>query len=123
MRKCLILSTVSIFVAATLLLAHGDATHIMGTVTAVNGNHVTVKTQEGKSEIVMLEKTTKYIAGSKAATAADLKVGTRVVIDAKMDEKMKMFTAEEIKIGAAPPAKTDAKGKPPAHSETHADHK
>jgi len=45
-----------------------------------------------------------------------LKVGTRVVIDAKMDEKMKMYTAEEVRIGvadsaakAAAPAKAPAK--------------
>jgi hypothetical protein len=30
-----------------------------------------------------------------------LKPGIRVVIDAKMDEKMKMYTAEEVRIGVA----------------------
>jgi exosome complex RNA-binding protein Rrp42 (RNase PH superfamily) len=114
MSKRLVASALTVFISAALLLAHGNATHIMGTVTAIDGNHVTVKTQDGKSEMVMLEKVTKYLIGSKSATVADLKVGTRVVVDAKMDEKMKMYKAEEVKIGAAPAAKPAA---------AHADHK
>jgi hypothetical protein len=85
-------------------LAHGDATHLMGTVTGIQGDHVTVKLQNGKTETVMFGKGTKYFIGTKAATKADLKVGTRVVIDAKMDPKMKMFSASEVKIGVTTPA-------------------
>ena len=121
MFKRLIGSALTVLVSAALLFAHGDATHIMGTVSAVDRVHVTVKTQEGKSEMVMLQRTTKYMTGSKAATAADLKVGTRVVIDAKMDEKMKMYMAEEVKIGVASPAKAGAKAKA-APADTHAGH-
>jgi hypothetical protein len=119
MFKRWMVSTLAILAFAALLLAHGNATHIMGTVTAIDGSHVTVQTQAGKSEMVMLEKTTKFLNGSKPATAADLKVGSRVVIDAKMDPKMKMYSAEEVKIGAAAAAKADGKAKVPAH----ADHK
>jgi hypothetical protein len=71
----------------------------MGTVKAIEGNHVTVQLQNGKTEMVMLQKTTKYLTGSKAAKAEDMRVGTRVVIDAKMDQKMKMYAAEEVRIG------------------------
>ena len=91
----------SIFVMAVVVFAHGDATHLAGTVTAVAKDTVTLKLQTGKSEVVMLEKGTKYLNGTKAAAPADLKVGVRVVIDAKMNEKMKMYTAEEIRIGVA----------------------
>jgi len=91
--------SLTILMSAVVLLAHGDATHIMGTVTAIQGDHVTVKQQDGKSEMVMLEKTTKYLNGKKEAKKADIKVGMRVVIDAKMDEKMKMFVASEVTLG------------------------
>jgi hypothetical protein len=101
----------AVLISVVPLFAHGNATHIMGTITTVDGVHLTVKTQEGKSEMVTLQKTTKYLAGSKAATVADLKVGTRVVIDAKMDEKTKTYVAEEVKIGAAAPAKPAASQK------------
>jgi hypothetical protein len=94
--------------SAAAVLAHGDATHFMGTVTAIQGDHVTLKLQDGKSQMVMFDKATKYLTGEKAAKRSDVKVGTRVVIDAKMDVRMKMFLASEVRIGI---------------TETHAEHK
>jgi hypothetical protein len=82
-----------------LVLAHGNATHLMGTVTAIDKNTVTIKDKDGKSVVVMLEKTTKYLKNKKPAPSAEMKVGTRVVIDAQMDQKTKMYTAEEIQLG------------------------
>jgi hypothetical protein len=97
--------------SATLLLAHGDATHLTGTITKIEGDHIQIKDLAGKFVIVMLGKTTKYLkAEKKPSTKADLKVGTRVLIDAKMDTKMKMYAAEEVTIGVTtPPAKAKAK--------------
>jgi len=120
-RHCLAIA-LTVLMSTGLLLAHGDATHIMGTVVAVQGDHVTVKLQDGKSEMVMFDKATKYLVGTKAMTRADLKVGTRVVIDAKMDEKMKMYRASEVQIGVTTPASNNA-AKPAAPAANHADHK
>ena len=116
-------SLLALVISTTLMFAHGNATHIIGTVSAIDGNHVTVKTQEGKSEMVMLEKTTKYLNGSKPAALDALKVGTRVVIDAKMDPKTKMYSAEEVRIGVATPAKAESKAAPKGASDPHAAHK
>jgi hypothetical protein len=93
--------------STTLLLAHGDATHITGTITKIDGDHIAIKDLAGKSVIVMLLKTTKYLKAEKPSKKAELKVGTRVLIDAKMDTKMKMYAAEEVTIGVttAPKAK------------------
>src|SRR5262245_58513760 len=99
MLKRLIATSLSVLLSAAVLFAHGDATHIMGTVTAIQGDHVTVKLQDGKTQMVMFDKATKYLNSEKAAKRDDVKVGTRVVIDAKMDEKMKMFLASEVRIG------------------------
>ena len=123
MFKRSFVSTLTIAVFAALSFAHGDATHIIGTVTAVDNSHVSVKTQDGKTEMVMLQRTTKFMNGSKSATVADLKAGTRVVIDAKMDEKMKMFTAQEVKIGVATAAKADRKAVPAAKHDDRNGHK
>jgi hypothetical protein len=73
----------------------------MGTVTAVTADTFTVKDKDNKSVVIMLEKGTKYVVNDKSAKKADLKVGSRVVIDAHMDTKMKMYSAEEVKIGGA----------------------
>ena len=97
-------SIVTIVLLVGLLYAHGDP--IMGTVTAVTNDTLTIKDQNNKEVVIMLEKSTKYLMNQKAAKKTDLKAGLRVVIDAHMDTKMKMYAAEEVSIGAAaPPAK------------------
>jgi hypothetical protein len=83
------------------LVAHGNATHLMGTVTAVGKDTVTIQDKDGKPVVVTLGKTTKYLKAKKSATIADMTIGTRVVIDAEMDPKTKMYTAEEIQLGAS----------------------
>ena len=106
MYKRLIVLLAAFAVSAALVYAHGDATHLTGTVTAVEGDHIQIKDQAGKSITVMLDKATKYLKSEKPSTKAEVKVGTRVLIDAKMDEKMKMYSAEEVNIGVAAPATT-----------------
>src|SRR5262245_42841091 len=64
-----------VLMAAALLSAHGNATHLIGTVTAIDGDHATIRLQNGKSENVMFNNATKYLNGSnKAATKADMKI-------------------------------------------------
>ena len=92
-----------ILLLAGFAMAHGDP--IMGTVTAVASDTVTIKDKDNKSVVIMLEKATRYVVNSKPGKKEDLKVGVRVVIDAHMDAKMKMYNAEEISIGVAAPAK------------------
>jgi hypothetical protein len=76
-------------------------THLKGAVTAVTKDTVAIKMQDGKTETIMLEKSTKYSRDKKAATVAELKVGSQVEVHATMDTKMKMYTAHEVEIGAA----------------------
>jgi hypothetical protein len=102
MLKALISSLVALLMSAGPLLGHGDP--LMGTVTAVSTDTVTIKDKDNKSVVIMLEKTTKFLMNDKPAKKADLKNGVRVVIDAYMHTKMKMYHAEEIIIGAAPAA-------------------
>ena len=87
----------AIVLCAGLLLAHGDP--IMGTVTAVTNDTFTITGKDNKPVTIMLEKSTKYLVNDKAAKKTDLKPGVRVVIDAHMDTKMKMLSAEEVNIG------------------------
>jgi len=101
MFRRLLFCVLTLILTAALLFAHGTATHLMGTVTAVANDTVTIKEKAGKSVVVTLEKGTKYFKDKKPAAAGELKVGTRVVIDAKMDEKKKMYAAEEIQLGTA----------------------
>ena len=94
-RLVLCLLTIVLFVG--LLRAHGDP--IMGTVTAITNDSITVTGKDNKPVVIMLEKGTKYLMNEKPAQKADLKTGVRVVIDAHMDAKTKKYSAEEVSIG------------------------
>ncbi len=77
------IGTLSVFVVLvfhTLAFAHGGGTHVMGTVAALDAQHVVVKTKDGKTMSVLLNDKTTYRKGAAAATSADLKVGDRVVV-------------------------------------------
>src|SRR6202166_2672827 len=99
MLNRIVLCLLAVVLCAGLLLAHCDP--IVGTVTAVTADTFTIKDKDNKSVTIMMDKDTKYVVNDKPAKKADLKVGVRVVIDAQMDQKMKMYSAEEIKIGKA----------------------
>jgi hypothetical protein len=105
------LCSLSIVLGAGLLFAHGDATHLMGTVSSIDTakNIFVIKQADGKSVSVMTDKFTKYLKSDKPTPSSDLKVGVRVVIDAKMDKTAKMFVAEEVRLGVAAPAAAAAK--------------
>ena len=100
MFKRFLTSSILLLMSAVLIFAQSGATHLMGTVTAVKPDTVTIKMQDGNSETVMLEKTTKFMKDDKPAKSSELKVGDSVMISAKMDTKMKMYTAEEVMLGA-----------------------
>ena len=111
LKKIILLGTTFLLLAG-LAIAHGDP--IMGTVTAVAADTVTIKDKDNKPVVIMLEKTTRYLLDSKPGKKTDLKVGVRVVIDAHMDTKMKMYNAEEINIGVASAAKPATPSAPAA---------
>ena len=111
-KKLLPTAMMTILMSTVVLFAHGDAEHVMGTISAIQGDHVTVKLQDGKTQTVMLDKSTKYFSGEKKAKKEDVKVGARVVIDAKMDTKMKMLVASEVRLGV-----TDNKNQPANHDD------
>jgi len=84
-------------------LAHGDKTHVIGTIEKVSPDSVFVKTKDGKSVEVKLSSTTKYVTSAdKPAKLADLAVGQRVVIHA--DSKGSDLIAATVKFAAEPGA-------------------
>lgn len=90
---------IAVFCLHTLAFAHGDKPHVMGTVTALDAQHVVVQTKEGKTLSILLNKETKYRKGAAAATGAALKVGDRVVMDATGEGET--LTASEIRFSSA----------------------
>ncbi len=92
----------------TVARAHEHDKTVMGTVSGIDGNNLTVKTADGKSVMVMMDAKTKITKGTTTLAAAALKVGDRVVASGPEDKAMIM--AETVKVGAAPtPANTAKK--------------
>jgi hypothetical protein len=95
------IGTLSLFIVLFFhasVLAHGGKPHVMGTVTALDAQHVVVQTKEGKTVSILLNGATKYRKGEAAATGADLKIGNRVVVDTTGEGDM--LTASEIRFAS-----------------------
>lgn len=67
---------------AALALAHGNEKHVMGTITNISGNTITVQTTSKQSVSVGVSDQTKIEKSGSAAALTDLKIGDKVVIHA-----------------------------------------
>ncbi len=89
----------SILFLASMAFAHGNEKHVMGTVTAVSDNSITVETMDKHQVTVDVASRTSFTKGATTATLKDLKVGDRVVIHAV--EKDEHLQAHTVRIGTA----------------------
>ena len=78
------------------LFAHGGFDHVIGTVSKVDNNVMTVKTTKGDVD-VKLNAQTEISKGDQKAAVEDLKPGARVVVD--IPEGSKDRTAHSVKVG------------------------
>ena len=106
-RHLVIVATIATALALPAVArAHGGHAHkVMGTVSSVDGAHVTVKTTDGKTVMVMINAKTNITQGKTKLTAAALKAGDRVVAEGTEEKEMIMATV--VRVGA--PAATTAK--------------
>ena len=98
------LTTVALTVALSVpcaVRAHEGHVHkVLGTVASVQGNHVEVKTTDGKVVMVMLDAKTAITRGKTKVDATALKPGERVSVDYMQDKSMNM--AQAVKLGETP---------------------
>lgn len=79
--------------------AHGSGQHVLGTVTAIDGTHIEVKTPKGAMVSVQVTKQTHFKAKGSPSSTGVPDVGDRVVIEATKDKKT--LTATEVHYSAA----------------------
>ena len=96
------MNPIIIRILTAAILAHGGFDHVIGTIAAVSGNVLTVKTAKGNVD-VKLDPKTEISSNDKQAQPSDLKPGLRVIVD--IPEGSKDRVAHSVKIGTAPPAK------------------
>jgi len=86
------------------LLAHDGHDHkVMGTVTVVASDHLTLEDTDGKAVTVHVTSDTKTRRGKQSVALEDVQSGTRVVVTASM-VKDKMV-AKSIEVGVVASAK------------------
>ncbi|GAC1673890.1 MAG: hypothetical protein NVS9B4_28200 [Candidatus Acidiferrum sp.] len=97
--KRMTLFFVVVLLAAGAASAHGKEQHVMGMLTAIADNSITVRTTTGKSVTLYTMTDTKYEKSGTVASRKDLDVGDRVVIHAmKMNDKL-MATEVRFRVG------------------------
>ncbi len=109
MKKLALILVLSWF-AGTLALAHGNLTHILGTVVQVTDHSLSVKTADGSIKIVAFDGETQFLKGGSPATAKELVIGNRVVIHAHQNGDK--LHAAEVKIATNGPATNPANPSP-----------
>ena len=65
-----------------MALAHGKEKHVLGVVTGISGNSITIATVNHTSATVEVQATTKFEKSGAPAALKDLKVGDKLVVHA-----------------------------------------
>jgi hypothetical protein len=119
MKARILILIACISLIASAALTHGGEEHVIGIVSKVAPDSITVKTAS-KMVTVAVAPETKFIKSKAAAKIGDLNAGDRVVIHAKEPTEGKLV-ADTVEFGAAPTAQTDHQGhtqstaKPPSN--------
>jgi len=86
-----------LFALSVMALAHGKEKHVMGTVTNISENSITVETTAKKPVTVEVSDKTKFEKSGSPATLKELKVGDKVVVHA--DSVGDKLVASEVNFG------------------------
>ena len=97
--KRVVTTVSSLLVLTALAFAHGNEQHVIGVVSAVTQDSITVETLKKQTVIVKLGPETKFQKGSETATLNGVKAGDRVVIHAVKDGDL--LKAHTVRIGLA----------------------
>lgn len=88
--RVMLLSCTLLFAMAGF--AHNGNEHVMGTVTAISANSITVQPagKETQATTISVLSSTMFMKSAAQASLQDLKVGDRVVIEAKENKDDKL---------------------------------
>jgi Domain of unknown function (DUF5666) len=103
----LVLAVMAAAMPASLSAHPGHEHKLLGTVTAVAADQLTVKAKDGAAVTVHLDKDTKVSRDHKPAKAGDITTGMRVVVTAVTvkDRGADRTVARRIELGVTPAAR------------------
>jgi hypothetical protein len=82
MNRRTLIAALLLVCSSLALYGHGGMIHVMGIVTAMTENSVTVETTDKKMVEVAFTGATTFVQGTKPGDRKEMKVGDRVVIHA-----------------------------------------
>src|SRR5258707_513632 len=85
-----VIAVLALTLGSAIAFAHNGIEHVMGTVTAVTDTSITVDTIKHTSVTVLLDPSTTFSNNDAPSSLKDLKVGQRVVINAKENADKKL---------------------------------
>ncbi len=97
MKRAVVVVTL-LFALSVMAFAHGNEKHVMGTVTNISENSITVETTSKKSVTMEVSDKTKFEKSASPATLKDLRVGDKVVVSA--DAAGDKLVASHVRFGA-----------------------
>ncbi len=71
-----------VFLVSGMVMAHSGKVHVMGTVMAVDNQHLKVKAGDGQIKSILLNEKTTFKRKEEKVDRSNLKVGFRVVVHA-----------------------------------------
>lgn len=107
MKQWLMVVTVcAMLIAPVAAWAHEGHMHkALGTVASIDGPHVALKTTDGKSMTVMLDKETAVTRGKEKVDASAIQVGARISVDYMEEKGMMMARAVKLATATTPAKK------------------
>jgi hypothetical protein len=99
----------ALMIGAAIAFAHNGIEHVMGAVKSASDASITVETVKHTEVTVMLDPSTTFTNKDAKASIKDLKIGERVVVNAKEGPDKKLH-AVSVKWGATSDMKM-----PPGH--------
>lgn len=99
-RMHTLIAVLALVLGSATAFAHNGVEHVMGTITSVTDSSITVETVKHTAVTVIVDSTTKFTRNDANVSFKDLKVGDRLVIDAKENSEKKLV-AVTVKLGAA----------------------
>jgi hypothetical protein len=72
---------------------------LFGTVTAVQGNTITISDLEGFSRTIVVDSSTTYTKSGATATLADISVGTLISAEGTVDANLTSLDATSVSMG------------------------
>ena len=90
-RMYSLIAALALILGSAVAYAHNGFEHVMGTVAAITDSSITVETVKHTSVTVVIDPATKFVKNDAPVLRKELKVGDRVVIDAKETNDKKLL--------------------------------